>query len=147
MARLHMLAYYTLPWLMMLAGCSTPTSDLVRFDYHGFSETQTAELDCVLGLMAEDIPMGAAGNVWRQVDDGTGIWGQTAGPKEALIIDLQNVPEMPYVFVHELVHVIAGQETGDRVPNHDNPTYFGPDSMSVVLGQQAMASCRKYPQT
>lgn len=123
----------------LLWGCGSVSTD-VHLEYHEFSDVQTMQLDCALAVI-EDLPLYARGSVWLQPVDNTGIWGHTRGPSSALIIDLQDVPEMPFVFVHELLHVLSGQETGDRDAAHANAHYFGSGSLEESLGHAAMAFC------
>lgn len=132
--------------ILVLSGCGTPTITGIHLNYKGFSETQSAELDCTLGLMPPNLTI--SGNVFlvdsiQGLEEVSGtIVGQTTGRDDAIIIDLVGIPELPLVFVHELVHVLAGQEIGTRLPKHDNLQYFGPDSISDRTGHQAIAFCK-----
>ncbi len=145
MIRLQMLAYHTLPYLILMCGCSAHTQATLRFDYHGFNEVQAAELDCVLEIVSEHLPY-ASGDIFLvdyiQQHDDTRIWGRTFGRDDQLTIQMIDLPDMPYILVHELMHVLAGQETETRDGDHTNPRYFGKDSLTETLGAQALGFCK-----
>lgn len=126
--------------VLFLGACGTSVSS-VHLEYRGFSPLQEAELNCALYLV-EGLAY-VSGSVWKQPVDDTGIWGQTRGMDTAVIIDLQDIPALPQVFVHELVHILAGQEIGSRNADHSNPRYFGPGSLAEKWSYQAYELCQR----
>jgi hypothetical protein len=130
-----------------VAACAPQVSGL-HFEYRQASELQALQLDCVLELVSET-GLEASGDVWL-ADDLQQLWngderlyGRTTGRDDFLRVDLLNVPALPQVFVHELIHVLAGQETNSRDPGHVNPKYFGPNSLTEFYAYQAFQLCQR----
>lgn len=125
-------------------GCGDDSTP--HFDYHDANEAQVAQLDCALGLIADRLH-NVAGDVWMVESlvarkGGEAIYGRTLGRDDYLSVYLVKIPGLAQVFVHELVHVLAGQETDTRDPAHANPAYFGPDSLAEDLSGRAYVECQ-----
>ncbi len=150
--------YFILRWAALVAlllainalyGCGHAPSGL-RFTYHGTTELQGLMFDCVLENMSS-LGIEASGDIWMvdyiapppgSPDDWT-VYGRTTGRDDFLRIDTLPIPALPQVLAHELVHVLAGQETGDRDSAHVNPHYFGSNSLAELYMYQAYSLCQR----